>query len=164
MNDRNLPLIPTLVFLGILISGILIYIVSIDQLAPPVVSQLLTDSDGEIRAVVKNQIVRITGPSSNTNDDLLSLQKHGIKNHIGLLVPMKNGEWIVNRGGQSRSLTTMIRRYFRTADPDPVSEATGDLLHCTASFESCRPWGSSQFKFETAWNGIELTDGKVFNF
>lgn len=165
--DRNLPLKPTIGFLICLCLAIFIYFYYAPMLVRPPINQLFTDNKNNIWALQKDQIVQI---KSTENQDLTqySLEKFGINNHVGQLISLADGSYIINKGGQDYSILRNIGRYLRLAEDEVDTNgssfnntSTGSLLKCGQSFNTCQPWGDASLVFTTGWSGLELESGLI---
>lgn len=158
MVDRELPLKPTLIFLACLCLAIATYIYYVPLTQRPPISQLYTDANDDLWVLDKNRLVPLKD-SWHTPLKPYSLASHGIKQHIGQLIPLRNGGYIINKGGQQYSVIHNMRRFFRLTEADNVGE--GSLMKCDEQFRQCLPWGDKELAFKTAWSGLALSNGLI---
>ena len=160
MIDRKLPPAPTAVFfvLGLLALGL--YIFDIHKLLPPVPSQIFTLDNDTVWVLMDGEIIPILQSKEDAAVDTISLAKHGIYRHVGPVLRLKSGEWIVNSEGQEMTFYQSLRRYARGTEPTAAEKYQG-LLKCDSELAVCRIWSDEELVFEIAWNGIERNDGSL---
>jgi len=146
--NRDLSLIPTLLFLASIVIVILMYAQRAGTFYLPPVGQIFEQS-GEVRFLFKNEVL-----SLDEEKFFLDLDKYGVEIHQGQLGIAYNGDVFVNTFGQSSSLLQNLLQYYRVKE----KQASGDgssLLKCTQEQE-CMPWGSSTLRFDRAWSMFEV--------
>ena len=155
--NRNLALIPTVLFFVFVFNAIFLYVVNINKIAPAVVQQVVADETGTIWALVNDNLVDLSDALENR-----SFSHHGFDFHVGQVIALESGEWILNVGAQRNYVWNAIQR---SLDKDDAAyQATGSLLKCGADLLNCEPWGEAGLQFERAFDGLELRDGRLLLF
>lgn len=150
--DRELPLVPTIIFLASIVFCIGLYMQRISAFSIPVVGQMFYQS-GSLHALFGNQVLDLKQDRVR-----LSLDELNIDRHVGQLGVDHNGNLFVNKGGQSTSLIHKWKRFNRQKDSEP-NGSEGSLLNCD-SLNSCQPWGDASLSFDTAWSMFNTGDGQ----
>ena len=159
--DRNIPLIPSVLFIISLLLALLIFLQNITRIADPFISHITEDANGQVWGAYSHYLLPITVPEQKKKQTPVSFENWGIERHAGFPVPLKNGDWLINRDGQHLSLWQNILRYLRITNNIPKTATTGSLLRCNASFTDCRPWGDKTLSLNDSWGGLELADGRL---
>lgn len=157
--DRDLPLKPTLAFLACFILAIIVYAYFAPLTVKPPIGQLYKDSNHRIWVMEKNYLVALLSEEAGVPKQI-SLAQHGINQHIGQLIPLQSGEYLINSQGQTTSITHHIKRFLRLEESENTT-TEGSLLKCEATFVHCEPWGESRLFFNVAWSGLELSTGLI---
>jgi len=155
--NRNIPIIPTIIFLLFLLNGVYLYVAKTEDIMPMPVQQVVKSADGTTWALIGDSLIDL----SDKNADLVFSQ-HGFENHVGQVVPLKSGEWLLNVGAQSDYVKKAIARSFDS--PGDEYQSSGSLLKCRFDLTQCLPWGEAELQFERAFEGIELDDGRLLLF
>jgi len=138
--DKDLPLIPTLIFLTSLVGSILVYMNNVQRLQPPLISQIFSDSRGNVWTLYKNQIMPIEHAYYDSLVTGYSLDKQEISHHVGQVIPLSSDELIVNRGGQETSLIHKIARFLRKKEKKSRVK-NSSLMKCDLALVECASWG-----------------------
>jgi len=158
--DKDLPLIPTLIFLTSLVGSILVYMNNVQRLQPPLISQIFSDSRGNVWTLYKNQIMPIEHAYYDSLVTGYSLDKQEISHHVGQVIPLSSDELIVNRGGQETSLIHKIARFLRKKEKKSRVK-NSSLMKCDLALVECASWGEPALHFKTATSGVELSNGNL---
>lgn len=150
--DRELPVVPSLIFIVSLILVITLYMQVSPQVHRPPVSQIL-DRDGGLSVVYKNTLVALE-PSNST----ISFSDYGVSQYVGEVTSLVSGAWLLNTGGQHTSLWHKWRRYERKTEVQ--ANGGSSLLRCDKQFFECTPWGNSELHFDTPWSGVSISDDR----
>lgn len=153
--DRELPVIPTTVFIVSIVLAIIFFMYSVPLISHTPVTQLLTDKSDQSWVVFKNQIIPLESDKA-----ALSMEHLDIDHHVGKVISLQDGGWIINGAKHDPGLLSGIRKFLRLNEPENNGEP-GSLLKCDQNLRSCKPWGDKQLHFETSWNGLELADGRL---
>lgn len=156
--DRDLPLIPTFIFIASLLGCLWVYMSTTPNILPRPVAQITQDSSKQNWALYRQWLIPI-GSTADTIEPL-SMQAWGINDHLGQVIPLQYGGWIINSGGQNTSLWHNIKRFLRLRENDNQSDS-GSLLKCDQQLFECHPWGDPKLHFNTAWSGIELANRRL---
>lgn len=157
--DRDLPLKPTLAFLACLLLAVVVYIYYAPLTVKPPIGQIYTDAHSRVWVMEKNRLISLEADGVGLPQSI-SLSQHGIDQHIGQLIPLRSGKFIINAQGQSTSIAHHVKRFRRIAESESTAEA-GSLLKCDATFVNCTPWGEKRLFFDVAWSGLELSTGQI---
>ena len=152
--DRELPVIPTTVFIASIVLAIFFFMYSVPLISHTPVTQLLTDKSDQSWVVFKNQIIPL-----ESDKDPLSMEHLDIDYHVGKVIPLQNSGWIINGAKHNIGLLSGINKFLRLNEPENDGES-GSLLKCDHHLRSCKPWGDKQLHFKTSWRGLELADGR----
>ncbi len=150
--DRELPVVPSLIFIVSLIMVIALYMQVSPQLHRPPVSQIL-NTDGGLSVVYKNRLVALELSNSN-----ISFSDYGVSQYVGEVMPLVNGAWLLNTGWQHTSLWHKWRRYERKTEVQ--ADGGSSLLRCDKQFIACTPWGNQELHFDTPWSGVSISDDR----
>jgi len=150
--NRDLPLIPSLVFIASLIICIALYMQRVALFSVPSVGQFL-ERNGEVHVLFKNQLINLEDEFDN-----VSLATHGIKNHVGQVGLADDGALFINTAGQWTSLLHKWRRFQRQQEPS-AKHGKSSLLSCDSDLE-CQPWGDEAFHFNGAWSMFDAGQGR----
>jgi hypothetical protein len=154
--DRNLPIIPAILFLVILVGLLGFYAIQSAKLADLPIQQVVGDSNSKPWAVYETNLVGLE------SEQVLDFSGEGVFNHVGQLVALQDGGWLVNRGAQNNFLARAVRRSAESSNT--LYQSTGSLLRCSQRLTICEPWGEVELQFERAFDGIELENGKLLLF
>lgn len=155
--NRNIPLVPTLIFLLAILSGILFYLSKTEEIVATTIQQVVKSNDGTVWAVMGDTFIDL----SSTKDNM-TFSQHGFDYHVGQVVPLKSGEWLLNVGAQGDYVKKAISRSLQESADE--HQASGSLLKCSNDLKNCRPWGEVELQFDRAFEGFELENGNILIF
>ena len=148
---------PTIIFLLLILTGIYLYISKVELTSPTPVQQVVQDSESTIWALFGDTLIDISDQKPNR-----SFSQHGFDHHVGQVVPLDSGEWILNVGAQSDYVKKAILR-TKLGDKSEY-QAGGSLLMCSSDLSRCEPWGETELQFDRAFEGVQLDDGRFLIF
>jgi len=149
--------LPTVIFLILIINAIFIYINNVEDISPTVVQQVVKDKNGVIWALFGNKLIDLADVEPTK-----SFASQGFDNHVGQIVPLRSGEWLLNVGAQSDYVKKALQR--KVLDPKAEYQTSGSLIKCDAKLLKCSMWGEAELQFERAFEGVELDDGRFLLF
>jgi len=155
--DRNLPIVPTIVFIALLIGLVLFYAIRSTHLLDFPIQQISQDSQGNLWAVLETDLIQLDQP-----EQIISFAAKGVKSHVGQMVPMNDGGWLINRGAQESFLARSVRRAGER--DETLYQNKSSLLQCNSRLTECMPWGETALQFERAFDGVALSNGKYLLF
>jgi len=154
--DRELPLFPSLLIIACLLLGIGQYMYRVPEFTSALIGQLIEDYDGNLWTLHRNRLI-VVKSATTIDPATLSLESYNVQNHVGQLIALRGGGWIINVGGQTTSLLHKISRFLRIVENPSTGQST--LLKCDRFLSSCSAWGDPALSFHTAWSGLELSNG-----
>ena len=152
--DRDIPLVPTLIFLVFILNAIYSYTSRIEALSPTPVQQVVQDSEGTIWALFGHSLIDLSDTKPNR-----TFSQHGFVNHVGQIIPLASGHWILNIGAQGQYVKKALER--STLEDNAEHQGSGSLLKCSSDLTQCVAWGEAELQFERAFDGVELSDGRI---
>ncbi|NND83133.1 MAG: hypothetical protein HKN50_11960 [Gammaproteobacteria bacterium] len=155
--NKNLPTIPSICFLTLLVVLIIYYGAVSADIEPLPVQQVVVDRDGTPWGLYHTDLVALEG-----SDASISFAGEGIRSHVGQIIALQDGGWLVNKGAQSQFLIRAIRRANESAEQ--LYQNSSSLLRCDSSLYSCIPWGEVALQFERSFDGLEMEDGRFLLF
>ncbi len=150
--DRNLPLKPTLAFLACLILMLGVFLYFVPRIAKLPIDQLLETHDGQVLALGGEQLIAVTGKAD------IALSEHVTQRHIGQLIPLASGGFIVNSQPQSQNIWINIKRLLRLQERQ---YSDSSLIKCDAQMHHCQSWGQGGLTFKMGWSGLELANQQI---
>ncbi|WP_022951138.1 hypothetical protein [Leucothrix mucor] len=157
--DRDLPVLPATAFIGCLILAIFVYMHNVLGITQTPVSQITSDVDGKVWALYGDQLIRLPTDNKPFTEQSLSLAPYGIQRVSGEVIPLKNGGWLINKGGQQATVLDNVKRLLRMTE-DENKSGQSSLLKCDARLIDCQPWGDSILSFDQPWGGLALQNGQ----
>ena len=155
--NKEIPLIPALVFLVLIFNAIYLYTSRVESLSPISIQQISADRDGNVWGLFGDRLIDLSDTQPSR-----SFSPHGFDNHVGQVVPLSTGEWLLNFGAQGNYLASGIARTVRKADSE--YQASSSLLRCSADLLQCEPWGEAELQFERGFEGLELSNSSLLLF
>ncbi len=152
--NRDLPIIPTTAFIASIILAIAYFMYSVPLISHTPVTQLLTDQSNQSWVVYKNQIIPL-----ESGKEPISMEPLGIDFHVGKVVALKDGGWLINSARHDVGLLSSIKKFLRLDEPENEGEA-GSLLKCDHDLMRCKAWGAKRLHFVSPWRGLELANGR----
>lgn len=149
--NRELPVIPSLIFIASLIICIAIYMQRVTTFSVPLVGQFFKHSSS-ISLLFGNRVL-----SLNDGVKPYTLERVGVHNHVGQLGVGEDGSLFVNIGGQSASLKQKWDRFKRLKENNPKG-GKSSVLKCI-DIDRCQSWGESTLQFDTAWSMFSIGEG-----
>lgn len=92
----------------------------------------------------------------------LTFSQHGFKYHVGQVVALNSGEWLLNVGAQADYVKRAIVRSKLNANDE--YQSSGSLIKCSSDLKVCNSWGEIELQFERAFEGLQLDDGRLLLF
>lgn len=151
--DRDLPLVPTIIFIASLIIAIALYMQASPKLHRPPVSQFILNDANGLQVLFKNRLVSLENDSL---DRVLS--EYGISQHVGRILLLDGGDLVLNAAGQNTSLLHKWRSFKRKTELK--AKGGTSLLHCDSQFLECNAWGDDALHFDTPWSGLSITNDR----
>lgn len=126
-------------------------------------AQLLAAPDG--RVYVQMQDVLLEHDAAGRfvrRHELADIGVHTVLGGIGIF---SNGDLLIRRGADDRTLLDNLRAYQRRTNLDSLTPESGDagLFRCSLESKTCEIFGESRFDFKAAYNVyIEWTSDDVY--
>lgn len=155
--NRNLPLIPTIVFLLLTLNAVYLYTSKIEQISPTSIQQVVKDNSGTIWALFGDSLIDLSDEKPNR-----SFSRHGFDHHVGQIIPLASGKWVLNIGAQNNYVQKALQRSI--LEDTSEYQGSGSLLKCNFDLSQCNRWGETRLQFERAFDGVELDDGRMLIF
>lgn len=161
MDSKVHPLVAALVILGA-IGAIATWVWASGEaksIGGP--SQLVVDPNGHLYIQIQNSLLEHDAEGNFVREH--DLRDIGVEMLLGGLGFFSNGDLLVRRGPDTRSLLDNLRAYQRKTNADslaPDAPETG-LYRCTLESRDCRPFGGEPIDFKAAY-GVYIdwqTDG-----
>ena len=149
--DRDLPLAPTLIFIGSLILVIALYMQVSPKLHRPPVSQFFDGGANGLLVLFKNRLVSVESESLD-----VVFSDYGVSQHVGEIMLLAGGDRVLNTAGQSTSLLHKWRRFNRKTEFR--AKGGSSLLRCDSQFSECSSWGDDALHFDTPWSGLSVSN------
>lgn len=150
--NRNLPLIPTGIFLACVIAAVVTAMYWAEKTTDVTNQQVVQSPNGQIFVLHGLDLANV-----ESNDASLSFEQQGLRNHVGQAIPLSTGEWLINKGDQNFFGPRAIIRIFDPSDKTEAKESS--LLKCDSSINNCTSWGEEELYFPRSFDGIELENG-----
>jgi len=156
MKDRELKLIPTVVFFACLIAIFGHYLDRSGDLAPLPIQQIVEGSDSKIYALYYTDLIGLDDGNQH------SFQLPDIQNHVGQIVAHPDGGWIINKGAQGFFVFKAVKRIF--SGYSALTERVSTLMKCDSQILNCEPWGEAELQFKRAFEGIATENNQFLLF
>ena len=151
--NRDLPKLPSFVFILSILLCIVMYMHRVEQLSLPVVSQFIETSE-QTKLVFGDKLIGLN-PQGSTS----TLNDIGVSNHTGLIGVSRNREQLfINTGGQDTTIIQNVRRFLRIEESAAKGKLSS-LLACDSGL-SCTPWGADVLNFDSTWSLHQTANGQ----
>lgn len=151
MNSKVHPLFALLVVVLVLLAVIVGMWGSgqAKQIGGP--AQLLIDPSGHLYVQIQNFLLEHDPDGRFVEQHDLS--KLGVERTLGAISFFSNGEMLLRRGGDTRTLLDNIRAYLRLSNARPLRSASAEtgIYRCNLRTDSCLPFGSELIDFNAAF-------------